>query len=338
MPLAHLIDFHNITRQQIETWLQQAERTHRCGNNNFLQGKTLVNLFFEPSTRTHNSFSLSAMHNGMHVLNPDLKCSALQKGETVFDTLQSFAAMGVDVMVLRHATTGFAREAVAVLQQWPELHVINAGDGMGQHPTQALSDVFTIRQALSARQAMLSQSAARLDWSQIQLSIVGDVRHSRVANSLIDVLQIMGIGQINLIAPAALLPSAEQQYAGSFVGAPGSRLQRFGDLAQGLAGSDVVVALRMQHERSVIDPQVLDDYQQNFCLNLQRLAYAKPEAILMHPGPVNFGVELSPEVMHRKNTYIFQQISNAVLMRGVLLRALLQPQYNEKLDVVTNTD
>lgn len=265
-----------------------------------LAGRTLCTLFFETSTRTRSSFQLAANRLGMDVLNFDVSSSSTSKGESAIDTLRTLEAMGVDAFAIRHSYNG----AVAALaaQARPGTVIINAGDGRAAHPTQGLLDMLTLRQHKGG------------DFSSLSVLIVGDIRHSRVARSDLHALRTLGAGEIRICGPAALLPD-DGTLAGCRV---------FEDFDAALDGVDAVMMLRLQRERMVegLVPS-LEGYFQQYGLTPARLARARHDAIVMHPGPMNRGVEIDSAVADGPQSCILQQVGNGVAVRMATLLALL---------------
>ena len=303
MSLQHLIDIEQLDAGVLERLMQQALA---FSNNTtpppaVLADKTIAMLLFEPSTRTLNSFALAVMRLGGQVLTPYLETSSLQKGETDLDTIATFAAMGVDGIVLRHSDNALPQQAIERLRAFPA-HIINAGNGQAQHPTQALADLTTIYQNFNA------------NWHNLKIAIVGDIRRSRAANSLIQALQIMGVADIRLVAPPAMAPPADHF----------PELTRTADLAQGIAGADVIYALRIQRERGPTSEESIADYKANFCLNSALLQHATAATIIMHPGPLNYDIEITHQVAHSAQSRISQQVHNGVLVRMALLKLLFE--------------
>jgi len=260
----------------------------------------VATLFFENSTRTRGSFELAAQRLGADVLTLDVKTSSTSKGETVLDTFRTFAAFGVDAVVVRHAQAGVHAELAAHAGR---VAVLNAGEAHVSHPTQGLLDALTIRQHKGE------------DLSRLTVAIVGDILHSRVASSAISVLRALGVGELRLVAPEELLPPDATRNAHRVVN----------DLDAGVAGCDVVMMLRIQKER--MPPGLVPDdaaYHARWGLTPARLAKAKPDCIVMHPGPVNRGVELASEVMDGPRSAILAQVANGVAVRMAVLEALLK--------------
>jgi len=266
-----------------------------------LDGIAVCTLFFEPSTRTRMSFTLAAQRLGADVLNFDASTSSTRKGETALDTLKNLEAMGVRGFVIRHQEDG----AVAALSQQVEYGtaLVNAGDGRSAHPTQGLLDMLTLRQAKGR------------DFSKLKVVIVGDVKHSRVARSDLHALRTLGMGEIRVCGPASLLPQD-----GTLDGCVVSH-----DLDAALEGADAAMMLRLQRERmeeGLIAS--LDDYHRDFGLTSARLKRAAPDAVVMHPGPINRGVEITDEVADGPQSLILRQVSNGVAVRMAVLEALLR--------------
>ncbi|MET3931295.1 aspartate carbamoyltransferase catalytic subunit [Lysobacter sp. OAE881] len=266
-----------------------------------LDGIAVCTLFFEPSTRTRMSFTLAAQRLGADVLNFDASTSSTRKGETALDTLKNLEAMGVRGFVIRHHEDG----AVAALSQHVEhgTALVNAGDGRSAHPTQGLLDMLTLRQAKGH------------DFSKLKVAIVGDVKHSRVARSDLQALRTLGTGEIRVCGPASLLPDD-----GTLDGCVVSH-----DLDAALDGVDAAMMLRLQRERMEEGLVAsLDDYHREFGLTAQRLTRAAPDAVVMHPGPINRGVEITDEVADGPQSLILRQVSNGVAVRMAVLEALLR--------------
>jgi len=260
-----------------------------------LRGRTMVNLFFEASTRTQSSFELAGKRLGADVMNMSVSSSAMRKGETLTDTAITLNAMHPDIMVVRHHASG----AVELLARKVDGSVINAGDGAHEHPTQALLDALTIR-----------RNKGKIE--KLTVAICGDILHSRVARSNIILLNALG-AQVRVVAPSTLLP-------------PG--IERFGvavsnDMREGLADADIVMMLRLQRERmnGAFVPSV-QEYFHYFGLDAKKLAYAKPDALVMHPGPMNRGVEIDSDVADGAQSLIREQVEMGVAVRMAVLEAL----------------
>ena len=260
-----------------------------------LTGRTQVNLFFEASTRTQSSFEIAGKRLGADVMNMGISASSVSKGETLLDTAMTLNAMHPDILVVRHQSSG----AVELLAQKVTCAVVNAGDGQHEHPTQALLDALTIRRRLKRIEGLI-------------IAICGDVLHSRVARSNIHLLTKLG-AKVRLVAPSTLLPTAAAN-----LGVEVHRTMR-----EGLAEADVVMMLRLQVERmsGAFVPSVRE-YHRFFGLDEEKLTYAKPGALVMHPGPMNRGIEISSNVADGAQSVIREQVEMGVAMRMAVLDAL----------------
>ncbi|TLY27948.1 MAG: aspartate carbamoyltransferase catalytic subunit [Nitrospirae bacterium] len=257
-----------------------------------LRGKTVVNLFFEPSTRTRTSFELAAKRLSADVINFSPSSSSVVKGETLLDTARNIEAMQADIIVLRHPAAG----AAETLARGVKSSVINGGDGWHEHPTQALLDLFTLRER-------------RLEFRGLRVTIVGDIAHSRVARSNIYALTKLG-AEVRVVGPPTMIPA--------FLDRLGVRICY--DLDEGLRGADVIMMLRLQLERQgrALFPTIRE-YSRLYGLTAERVKLAEPGALIMHPGPINRGVEIAPEVADSLSSVILEQVANGVAVRmGIL--------------------
>ena len=303
--LAHLLTLDGLPRALLESLLDRAQQWQDAaqggtGLRHVLAGRAVCTLFFEPSTRTRSSFQLAAQRLGADVLNFDASTSSTSKGETALDTLRNLEAMGVHGFVVRHREDG----AVAALADAaaPGTALVNAGDGRSAHPTQGLLDMLTLRQAKGS------------DFSNLRVLVVGDVRHSRVARSDLHALRTLGAGEIRVCGPASLLPD-DATLDGCVVG---------DDLDAALDGVDAVMMLRLQRER-MVDGLVasLEDYRRDYGLTEARLRLAAPGAVVLHPGPMNRGVEIDDAVADGPQSRVLRQAANGVAVRMAVLEALL---------------
>jgi aspartate carbamoyltransferase catalytic subunit len=304
--LRHLLSLQGLQRQHLESIIEQAHRyLTPIGapplRDTVLSGFTVVNLFFEPSTRTRASFELAARRLDADVLSLDVNTSSRAKGESVIDTIYTLEAMQADIFVVRDASTGVP--AGIARQVAPHVSVLNAGESNVSHPTQGLLDLMTI---------MLNKG----DPSRLCVAIVGDIRHSRVARSACEALTHYEVGELRLVGPAELLPDSDL-----FPGA-----LRIEDLDRGLAGADVVMALRLQKERfaqlsDIPDPQ---EYFRRYGLTEERLSVARPDAIVMHPGPMNRGVEIDSATADGPRSVIRQQVTCGTAIRMAVLAQVSQ--------------
>jgi aspartate carbamoyltransferase catalytic subunit len=260
-----------------------------------LRGKTVINLFYEPSTRTRTSFEIAGKRLSADVINISTNASSVVKGESLKDTAMTLAAMAADVIVIRHPASG----APHFLARHVPSAVINGGDGTHEHPTQALLDLFTIRQ----RKGSLAG---------LRVSIIGDIAHSRVARSNIFAMRALGM-EVCVCGPASLLPVHVESLG----------VRACTDLDVAIRDADILMALRLQLERQEkgLIPS-LREYSQLYGLNLKRLEQAKPDVLIMHPGPINRGVEISPEVAEGPYSLILDQVANGVALRMALLYLL----------------
>jgi aspartate carbamoyltransferase catalytic subunit len=299
-PRRHLLTCEGLTAKEINSLLDLADKAadqNRQVNKkrDILRGRTLINLFFEASTRTQSSFELAGKRLGADVMNMNVSTSSVQKGESLIDTAMTLNAMRPDIIVVRHHAAG----GVELLSQKVDCSVINAGDGAHEHPTQALLDALTIRRA-KGRVAGLT------------VAICGDILHSRVARSNIHVLNALG-ARVRLIAPSTLLPTAIER-----LGAEVST-----DMWKGLEGCDIVMMLRLQRERMQGNyvPSTRE-YYHFFGLDHEKLALAKPDALIMHPGPMNRGVEIASPIADHSRSVIRDQVEMGVAVRMAVLEAL----------------
>ncbi|MGE5522688.1 MAG: aspartate carbamoyltransferase catalytic subunit [Rhodospirillaceae bacterium] len=260
-----------------------------------LRGKAVFNLFFEPSTRTRTTFEIAAKRLSADVINLAINVSSATKGETVLDTVANLSAMQADMFVVRHAASG--APYLIARHVGPEIHVINAGDGRHAHPTQGLLDMFTIRHY-------------KKDFSQLRVAIVGDILHSRVARSQIHALTTLGCPEIRVIGPKTLLPD-DVDTLGVHV---------YHDMAKGLKDVDVVMMLRLQNERmqGALLPSAQEFYKY-YGLTDEKLALAKPDAIVLHPGPMNRGVEIDSSVADGHQSVILPQVTFGIAVRMAVM-------------------
>ena len=275
-----------------------------------LRGKTIVNLFFEASTRTRTTFELAAKRLSADVLNINVAASATSKGESLLDTLHNLQAMHCDMFVVRHDRSGaahFIAQHVA-----PHISVINAGDGRHAHPTQAMLDMFTIRRH-------------KKDFAPLTIAIVGDILHSRVARSQIHALTTLGVNEVRVIGPETLMPSD--------VEALGVHVHH--DLREGLRDVDVVITLRLQHERmrGALLPSE-HEYFRLYGLTEEKLALAKPDVIVMHPGPINRGVEIDSAVADGSRSVILEQVTHGIAVRMAIMSMAMSSRANIEGEII----
>ncbi|MDO8413896.1 MAG: aspartate carbamoyltransferase catalytic subunit [Gallionellaceae bacterium] len=263
-----------------------------------LHGKSIFNIFFENSTRTRTTFEIAAKRLSADVVNLSIGSSSASKGETLLDTVDNLCAMHADMFVVRHAQSGAAH--LIAQHVAPEIHVINAGDGRHAHPTQALLDMFTIRHY-------------KREFHNLRVAIVGDILHSRVARSQIHALTTLGVPEVRVIAPKTLLPACVEQLG----------VQVYHDMHQGLRDVDVVMMLRLQNERmqGAALPSA-QEYFKYYGLTQEKLAQAKADAIVMHPGPMNRGVEIDSSVADGTHSVILPQVTFGIAVRMAVMSTL----------------
>ncbi len=264
-----------------------------------LQGKAIFNLFFEPSTRTRTTFEIAAKKLSADVINLNVGASSTSKGETLLDTVDNLSAMQADMFVVRHGESG----APHLIAQHvaPHIHVVNAGDGRHAHPTQGLLDMFTIRHY-------------KKDLTRLRVAIVGDMLHSRVARSQIHALTTLGVPEVRVIAPKTLIPACAERMG----------VQIYHDMAKGLKDVDVIIMLRLQNERmrGALLPSS-QEYFKYYGLTAEKLALARPDAIIMHPGPMNRGVEIESSVADGVQSVILSQVTFGIAVRMAVMSILM---------------
>ncbi|EIT69571.1 MULTISPECIES: aspartate carbamoyltransferase catalytic subunit [Hydrocarboniphaga] len=306
--LRHLLTMEGLSRELILSLLDRAAELAEATSGPekklpLLTGRTVVNLFFEASTRTRTTFEVAAKRLSADVINLQIAASSTSKGETLLDTLKTMESMQADMFVVRHESSGaahfFAEHAA------PGVAILNAGDGRHAHPTQGLLDMFTIR---------AHKAPGRPDFSGLSVAIVGDVLHSRVARSDIHGLRTLGCTDIRVIAPPPLVP----------VGIEAMGVRVFHELERGLEGVDVVILLRLQKERMLgaFLPS-LSEFHADFGLTRERLARLKPDAVIMHPGPINRGVELEGDLAYDERSLILNQVTYGIAVRMAVMAEIL---------------
>lgn len=305
--LKHLLTVEGLKRQMLVDILDAAESFVTVSDRAvkkvpLCRGKTIINLFFEPSTRTRNTFELAATRLSADVLNIDISTSATKKGESLLDMLRNLEAMHCDMFVVRHSESGAAHFIAKHVA--PHISIINAGDGNHAHPTQALLDVFTIRRH-------------KKDFYPLKVAIVGDILHSRVARSQIHALTTLGVSEVRVVGPKTLIPHSAESLG----------VHVYHDMKEGLDDVDVVIMLRLQRERmsGALLPSE-KEYFSLYGLNEKTLAYAKPDAIVMHPGPINRGVEIASSVADGPQSVILEQVSNGIAIRMAVMSMVLGRQ------------
>ncbi|MET0208546.1 MAG: aspartate carbamoyltransferase catalytic subunit, partial [Burkholderiaceae bacterium] len=301
--LTHLLTIEGLPRDIVTHILDTAESFVPLAERDvkklpLLRGKSVFNLFFENSTRTRTTFEIAAKRLSADVYNLNINASSTSKGESLLDTINNLSAMQADMFVVRHASSG----APHLIAQHvaPHLHVINAGDGRHAHPTQGLLDMYTIRHY-------------KKDFHNLRVAIVGDILHSRVARSDIHALSTLGVPEIRAIGPLTLLPSGMEQMG----------VKVFTDMEEGLRGVDVIIMLRLQNERmrGALLPSA-QEYFKHYGLTQEKLALAAPDAIVMHPGPMNRGVEIDSAVADGAQAVILPQVTFGIAVRMAVMSIL----------------
>ena len=301
--LQHLLTIEGLPREVIEQVLDTAHSFLSVGEREIkkvplLRGKAIFNLFFESSTRTRTTFEIAAKRLSADVINLNVGTSSQSKGETLLDTVANLSAMHADMFVVRHSQSGAAH--LIARHVAPHIHVVNAGDGRHAHPTQGLLDMFTIRHY-------------KKQFTSLRVAIVGDVLHSRVARSQIHALTTLGVPEVRVIGPRTLLPSNVSEMG----------VHVFHDMASGLKDVDVVIMLRLQNER--MNGALLPSAQEFFKyygLTPDKLAIAKPDAIVMHPGPMNRGIEIDSSVADGRQSVILPQVTFGIAVRMAVMSIL----------------
>ena len=301
--LIHLLGLENLPKSHLVDILDKADNLIDSQGNlkksKALDDMSVANLFFEPSTRTRNTFEIAAMRSSANVINVDLANSALKKNEALMDTMHTLKAMQIDMFVIRHKQSGLPHH---VAQNLEGVSILNAGDGINAHPTQALLDMLSIRQRKS-------------NFEDLSVAIVGDITHSRVAHSDIQALKTLGTTDIRLIAPEGLQHDSSRC----------ETVKCFDNIDEGLKGCDVIIVLRLQKERMIeADIPNEQEYFDNYGLTPERLALAKTDCLVMHPGPINRGVEIDSAVADCPQSIVLQQVTNGIAVRMAVMQILAQ--------------
>jgi len=298
--LKHLLTTEGLPRNMIASILETADQFVSVGDREvkkvpLLRGKSVFNLFFENSTRTRTTFEIAAKRLSADVINLNINASSTSKGESLLDTIDNLAAMNADMFVVRHAESGAAHLIAKHVK--PGIAVINAGDGRHAHPTQGLLDMYTIRHY-------------KKSFNNLSVAIVGDVLHSRVARSDIHALTTLGCPDVRVIGPKTLIPTAVERMGVSV----------FHDMHRGLEGCDVVIMLRLQNERmnGALLPSA-HEFFKSYGLTSDKLARAKPDAIVMHPGPMNRGVEIDSPIADGRQSVILPQVTFGIAVRMAVM-------------------
>jgi aspartate carbamoyltransferase catalytic subunit len=302
--LQHLLTIDGLPKAIVNHILDTASSFVSIGDRELkkvplMRGKSVFNLFFENSTRTRTTFEIASKRLSADVINLNIAASSASKGESLLDTIDNLAAMHADMFVVRHATSGAPHLIAKHLNDTRQhhVHVVNAGDGRHAHPTQGLLDMYTIRHY-------------KKDFSNLTVAIIGDVLHSRVARSDIHALTTLGVPEVRVIGPRTLLPGGLEQMG----------VRVFNNMNEGLKGVDVIIMLRLQNERmnGALLPSA-QEYFKNYGLTPERLALAKPDAIVMHPGPMNRGVEIDSAVADGPQSVILSQVTFGIAVRMAVM-------------------
>ena len=298
--LQHLLSIKGLDKKIIEQIFNDADKflekkDIKSVGQKSLSGKTVCNLFFENSTRTQTTFEIAAKRLSANVINLDIATSSQSKGESILDLINNLIAMSVDIFVIRHSEPGIPELIAKNIKS--DAHIINAGDGNREHPTQGILDAFTIRKF-------------KKDFSTLKVAIVGDIEHSRVAKSEINILSTLGTKEIRVIGPKTLMPNNINEL----------NVNVFDSMEEGLKGVDVVMMLRIQKERmSNKTVPSESEYFKSFGLNQKRLKLAKEDALVLHPGPINRGVEIESEVADGKQSAILNQVKFGIAIRMAVM-------------------
>jgi len=305
--LRHLLTIEGLPRAIVTSILDTAEGFVSVTDREvkkvpLLRGKSVFNLFFENSTRTRTTFEIAAKRLSADVLNLNISTSSASKGESLLDTIDNLSAMHADMFVVRHATSGAPFLIAQHLDRLrgPHVHVINAGDGRHAHPTQGLLDMYTIRHF-------------KKDFTQLRVAVVGDILHSRVARSDIHALTTLGVPEVRAIGPYTLLPPGLEQMG----------VRVYTDMREGLKDVDVIMMLRLQNERmrGALLPSA-QEYFKHYGLTQEKLELARPDAIVMHPGPMNRGIEIESSVADGPQSVILDQVTFGIAVRMAVMSML----------------
>ncbi len=300
--MKHLLDSNHWAADDLMALIERALFFKKHANYPSYPNETVALLFYENSTRTRVSFELAAKNLGMLVVNLDLKASSETKGEVIEDTVNTLAAMGIKHFVIRHVQDYLPHDLAKTCGE--NVHIINAGDGMHAHPSQAMLDLMTIIENKPKLEAL-------------KIAIIGNIRHSRVANSLQAICQLFGVGELVLIAPKTWQPTSVSY----------GRVTE--SLHDGIKDADVVICLRVQKERLLANEQLdLASYHSHYALTMDSLRYAKKDAMVMHPGPVNRGIEIDADVADGPQSFILKQVGNGVFMRMAILEYFMTLKFS----------
>jgi aspartate carbamoyltransferase catalytic subunit len=295
--LKHFLNIKTLSKKHILNIISKAEGYHNNENISQYPGKVVASLFFEPSTRTKTTFELASKKISADFINIDISNSSTLKGESILDMIKTIEAMSCQMFIVRHSVPGTAHYIAESVSN--NIAVINAGDGSNEHPTQAMLDMFTIKKHKGS-------------FDDLKVSIVGDILHSRVAKSLIYALNILEAKEINIVGPKSLIPDNHHTM----------NVNYFSDMNKGIEGADVIIMLRLQKERMHDALISMDSYYKDYGLNKNRLKYAKDDVIVMHPGPINRGIEIESSVADGPNSVILNQVSYGISVRMAIMSML----------------
>ena len=297
--LQHLLSIEEMDIKLIENIFKSADdflkNTQSINKYEILQGKTVCNLFFENSTRTQTTFEIAAKKLSADVINLDIATSSQSKGESILDLINNLIAMGVSIFVVRHSKPGIPEQIAQNIKN--KAHIINAGDGNKEHPTQALLDAYTIR-------------SFKKKFTDLKVAIVGDIEHSRVAKSEIYILNKLGTKEVRVVGPKSLMPKNIKNL----------NVKVFNTMEEGLKDVDAILMLRIQQERmrkNTVPSET--EYFKNYGLNKERLKFAKKDCLVLHPGPINRGVEIESLVADGKQSVILEQVKNGIAIRMAVM-------------------
>ena len=293
--LIHFLNIENLSAQHIFKILDLADKVE----SKSLSGRTVASLFFEPSTRTKTTFELASKRLGADFINIDIANSSTSKGESILDMIKTLEAMQCNMFIVRHSTSGIPHYIAKEVGD--RISVINAGDGTNAHPTQAMLDMYTIKKYKG-------------EFHNLSIAIVGDILHSRVAKSLIESLNILNVEKINVIGPGNLMPKNIDKLNVTY----------FDNLEEGISNTDVIIMLRLQKERMHEALISTDDYYKEFGLTESKIKNAKKDVIVMHPGPINRGIEIDSNVADGPNSVILDQVSAGVSIRMAIMSHILK--------------
>ena len=295
--LKHFLNIKTLSKHHILDIISKAEGFHNNEKISKYPGKVVASLFFEPSTRTKTTFELASKKISADFINIDISNSSTLKGESILDMIKTIEAMSCQMFIVRHSVPGTAHYIAESVSN--NIAVINAGDGSNEHPTQAMLDMFTIKKHKGS-------------FDDLKVSIVGDILHSRVAKSLIYALNILEAKEINIVGPKSLIPDNHHTM----------NVNYFSDMNKGIEGADVIIMLRLQKERMHDALISMDSYYKDYGLNKNRLKYAKDDVIVMHPGPINRGIEIESSVADGPNSVILNQVSYGISVRMAIMSML----------------